>query len=80
VLRGFVRAEPASLIALGRHWLYRSDHFAALGKTMAPGRRPTFVDAVADGVTNWDTASSVLCLLPRERRWAEVRRAVGSAS
>ncbi|MBZ3901932.1 hypothetical protein [Streptomyces griseiscabiei] len=75
VLRRLVRAEPASLTALGRHWLNRGAHFAALVKAMAPGRRPAFVDTVAEGGTHWSPALSVLELLPRERRWAEVRRA-----
>ncbi|MER6155181.1 hypothetical protein ABT147_06505 [Streptomyces sp. NPDC001868] len=75
VLHRLVRAEPASLTALGRHWLYRDGHFTALVKALAPGLRPAFVDAVADGGTRWNTALSVLGLLPRERRWAEVRRA-----
>ncbi|MGW0873351.1 hypothetical protein ACWD3Z_23045 [Streptomyces sp. NPDC002740] len=76
VLHRLVRAEPASLTALGRHWLNRGAHFTALVKALAPGRRPAFVDAVADGGTRSDPALSVLGLLPRERRRAEVRRAV----
>ncbi|SOD89828.1 hypothetical protein [Streptomyces sp. Ag109_G2-15] len=80
VLRRLVRAEPASLPALGRHWLHRDDHFAALLKAMAPGRRPAFLDAVtADGVRR-EPALAVLDLLPRERRWAEVRRAAAEAT
>ncbi|MFJ1808269.1 MULTISPECIES: hypothetical protein [unclassified Streptomyces] len=75
VLHRLVRAEPTSLTALGRHWLNRGGHFTALVKALAPGRRPAFVDAVADGGTRSDPALSVLGLLPRERRWAEVRRA-----
>ncbi|MFD9389506.1 hypothetical protein ACFWBB_01815 [Streptomyces sp. NPDC060000] len=74
-LHRLVRAEPASLTALGRHWLNRGGHFTALVKAIAPGRRPAFVDAVAGGGTRSDPALSVLGLLPRERRWAEVRRA-----
>ncbi|MER6420021.1 hypothetical protein [Streptomyces sp. NPDC001137] len=74
VLRRLVRAEPPSLPLLGRHWMQRHGHFAGLLKAMAPGRRAAFLDATADG-TNWDPALSVLGLLPRERRWAEVRRA-----
>ncbi|MDX3714517.1 hypothetical protein PV733_37445 [Streptomyces europaeiscabiei] len=75
VLHRLVRAEPASLTALGRHWLNREVHLAALVKAVPPGKRPAFVDAVADGGTQWNLALSVLGLLPRERRWAEVRRA-----
>ncbi|MFD9434480.1 hypothetical protein [Streptomyces sp. NPDC060002] len=79
VLHRLVRAEPASLTALGRHWLTRGGHFTALVKALAPGRRPAFVDAVADGGTRLDPALSVLGLLPRERRWAEVRRATAES-
>ncbi|MFD9322485.1 hypothetical protein ACFWDQ_33375 [Streptomyces sp. NPDC060053] len=75
VLHRLARAEPAALTALGRHWLTRGGHFAALVKAIAPGRRPAFVDAVAAGGIGRDPAQSVLDLLPRERRWAEVRRA-----
>ncbi|MDR6979068.1 hypothetical protein J2X68_005802 [Streptomyces sp. 3330] len=75
VLRRLVRAEAASLTALGRHWLNRSGHFTALVKALAPGRRSAFVDTVADTGAHRDLALSVLDLLPRERRWAEVRRA-----
>ncbi|SFN05180.1 hypothetical protein SAMN04487980_101084 [Streptomyces sp. cf124] len=72
-LRALVQAEPASLIALGRHWLNRGPRFAALVRAMAPGRRPAFVDAVGGGA-----ADAVLGLLPRERRWAEVRRSAAA--
>ncbi|MFD8543166.1 hypothetical protein [Streptomyces sp. NPDC059649] len=77
VLRRLVRAEPASLPALGRHWLGRGAHFTALVKAMAPGRRPAFLDAVTAAGTPGEPALAVLDLLPRERRWAEVRRAAG---
>lgn len=77
VLRALLRAEPASLTALGRHWLNRGPHFTALVAAMAPGRRPAFVDAVGGG-TGADPAPTVLDLLPRERRWAEVRRAAAA--
>ncbi|MFF9774038.1 hypothetical protein ACF1HJ_10240 [Streptomyces sp. NPDC013978] len=73
-LRALLRAEPASLVTLGRHWLQRVPLFARLVGAMAPGRRPAFVDAVGG-----DAAEAVLELLPRERRWAEVRRAVAAA-
>lgn len=75
VLRRLARAEPPSLPLLGRHWLHRGRHFAALLKAMAPGRRAAFLDAVTTGATGWDPALAVLDLLPRERRWAAVRRA-----
>ncbi|MFD9223695.1 hypothetical protein ACFWDI_27695 [Streptomyces sp. NPDC060064] len=75
VLRRLVRAAPASLPTLGRHWLHRGGHFAALLRAMAPGERPAFLDAVTAGGTRGEPALGVLDLLPRERRWAEVRRA-----
>ncbi|MDX3801594.1 hypothetical protein [Streptomyces sp. AK04-3B] len=76
VLHRLVRAaSPSSLVALGRHWLVHGGHFTALVKAIAPGRRAALVDAVADRATGRDPALSVLGLLPRERRWAEVRRA-----
>ncbi|MEH0449282.1 hypothetical protein QA811_38085 [Streptomyces sp. B21-102] len=79
VLHRLVRAaSPSSLAALGRHWLVRGDHFTALVKAIAPGRRAALVDAVADRATGRDPALSVLRLLPRERRWAEVRRAAAA--
>ncbi|MGW2230404.1 hypothetical protein [Streptomyces formicae] len=74
VLRRLVRAEPASLPALGRHWAPRDDQFTALVKAMAPSRRPAFIDAVIAEGARSDPAFRVLGLLPRERRWAEVRR------
>ncbi|ANP50787.1 hypothetical protein J2Z21_004567 [Streptomyces griseochromogenes] len=75
VLRRLVQAAPPSLPELGRHWLRRTGHFAALLRAMAPGRRPAFLDTVSDGSTPGEPALAVLDLLPRERRWAEVRRA-----
>ncbi|MDX3310527.1 hypothetical protein P1S61_15795 [Streptomyces sp. ME08-AFT2] len=76
VLHRLVRsAAPSSLTALGRHWLARDGHFSALVKAIAPGRRAALVDAVAGQAPGRDPALSVLGLLPRERRWAEVRRA-----
>ncbi|MGW1561357.1 hypothetical protein ACWCQ1_33220 [Streptomyces sp. NPDC002144] len=75
VLRRLVRAEPPSLPRLGRHWIQRRDHLAGLLRAMAPGRRTAFLDAVTADGTAWDPALSVFGLLPRERRWAEVRRA-----
>ncbi|MGW1274919.1 hypothetical protein ACWD5A_40785, partial [Streptomyces sp. NPDC002491] len=76
VLHRLVRAAaPSSLAALGRHWLIRGSHFPALVKAIAPGRRPAFIDAVAAEPGGVDPALSVLGLLPRERRLAEVRRA-----
>ncbi|MBK3633494.1 hypothetical protein JHN52_11140 [Streptomyces sp. MBT97] len=75
VLHRLVRADSASLVVLGRHWLNRGAHFGALVKALAPGLRPAFVDAVADLGTRGNPALSVLGLLPRDRRWSEVRRA-----
>ncbi|WKX69220.1 hypothetical protein [Streptomyces sp. XD-27] len=78
VLRRLVRAAPASLPALGHHWLRRGDHFAALLKAMAPRLRPAFLDAVTAGGARGEQALGVLDLLPRTRRWAEVRRAAAA--
>ncbi|MFE0178439.1 hypothetical protein ACFWZ2_39635 [Streptomyces sp. NPDC059002] len=80
VLRRLVAAAPASLTALGRHWLRRDAHFHALMKAMAPGLRPAFLDAVTADGTRSEPALQVLDLLPRERRWAEVRRAAAEFS
>ncbi|MEV7418965.1 hypothetical protein [Streptomyces sp. NPDC089919] len=74
VLRRLTAADPRSLAALGRHWLPHQEHFTALVRALPPGRRPGFVDAVAAGAPGADPARAVLDLLPRERRWAEVRR------
>jgi hypothetical protein len=78
VLRRLVRAEPRSLPLLGRRWLRRGRHFSALLKAMAPGRRAAFFDLVTEGGTYREPALAVLDLLPRERRWAEVRRAAAA--
>ncbi|MEU0057605.1 hypothetical protein [Streptomyces sp. NPDC006334] len=75
VLRRLARADLASLTAMGRHWVHRGGHFTALVKAVAPGLRPALVDAVTAQGTRGNPALSVLDLLPRERRWAEVRRA-----
>ncbi|BBC38333.1 hypothetical protein SGFS_096270 [Streptomyces graminofaciens] len=75
VLRRLVQASPASLPTLGTHWLRRGGRFDSLVKAMAPGRRPAFVDAVISSSAWGSPALAVLDLLPRERRWAEVRRA-----
>ncbi|MFD7612944.1 hypothetical protein [Streptomyces sp. NPDC059828] len=74
MLRKLVHADPPSLAALGRHWLRRQQPFVGLVKAMAPARRGAFIDAVAAGreLTS-DQICSVLHLLPRERRWAQLR-------
>ncbi|MFD7446446.1 hypothetical protein [Streptomyces sp. NPDC059909] len=73
VLRRLVRADPPSLPVLGRHWFRRTGHFAALLKAMPPSRRNAFFDAATAGI-ELETHLPDLDLLPRERRWAEVRR------
>ncbi|MFJ3639246.1 hypothetical protein ACIPRD_05760 [Streptomyces sp. NPDC090108] len=78
VLRALVRAAPESLPRLGRYWLNRGAPFAALLKAMPPGRRPAFLDAVLVPGDREQWALHHLGLLPRERRWAEVRRAAAS--
>lgn len=80
VLRRLVRADPESLPVLGRHWLYRDRHFGALLNAMAPARRPVFLDLVVTGRAAGDPALAVLDLLPRERRWAVVRREMAEST
>ncbi|MFI1467224.1 hypothetical protein [Streptomyces wuyuanensis] len=80
VLSRLVKAEPVSLPLLGRHWLRRDRHFAALLKAMAPARRPAFLDAVTTAGGRQEHALAVLELLPRERRWEEVRRAAAAST
>ncbi|WP_455359760.1 hypothetical protein [Streptomyces sp. SYSU K21746] len=75
VLRRLVRADPPSLPALGRYWLNRPQHFAALLKALPPSRRSDFLDAATAGTeARGEQVHPVLALLPRERRWAEVHR------
>ncbi|SFF09019.1 hypothetical protein SAMN05216251_10885 [Actinacidiphila alni] len=75
VLRALVRADRPSLVDLGRHALARPAHLAALLKAMPPSRRAGFLDAARAGADpRGDVVLAVLPLLPRERRWAEVRR------
>ncbi|MFG2983564.1 hypothetical protein ACGFYQ_20340 [Streptomyces sp. NPDC048258] len=76
VLRRIVRADPASLPALGRRWAERPNHLAALLKALPPGRRAAFHDAATQGGADRGEAlpAAVLAVLPRERRIAEARR------
>ncbi|MEU9575973.1 hypothetical protein [Streptomyces chilikensis] len=75
VLRALVRARPASLTALARHWAWRTADLRALLKAMPPAARPAFLDAALGGDGRWDEVRpGVLDLLPRERRRAEARR------
>lgn len=80
VLRRLVRADPPSLSVLGRHWLHRDGHFVALLKALPPGRRAGFLDEVTRCGTQGEPALDVLPLLPRERRWAEVRRSMARST
>ncbi|SDK27708.1 hypothetical protein [Streptomyces indicus] len=75
LLRKLVRADPPSLTELGRRWLLRPDHLAALLKAMPPGRRGAFLDACRATVSLGEqpTPEAVLDLLPRERQRAEAR-------
>ncbi|MGW7363617.1 hypothetical protein ACWGI8_09355 [Streptomyces sp. NPDC054841] len=73
VLRRLVRADPPSLPELGRQWFRHTGHFAALLKAMPPSRRSDFYDAATGGI-ELESHLPDLDLLPRERRWAEVRR------
>ncbi|MFF3687376.1 hypothetical protein [Streptomyces sp. NPDC002187] len=72
VLRKLVQADPPSLPVLGRHWRNRQ-HLTGLLKAMPPSRRGDFFDTAMDGMADHHPADDVLKLLPRERRWAEVR-------
>ncbi|MEV4557666.1 hypothetical protein AB0K51_11790 [Kitasatospora sp. NPDC049285] len=75
-LRLLARAEPAALPALGRRWLAEPHRLAALLRALPPSRRSAFLD-LARGelpLTEAQLTDQVLKLLPRERRWAEVRR------
>ncbi|MEU7279274.1 hypothetical protein AB0A69_10925 [Streptomyces sp. NPDC045431] len=74
VLRRIARADPPSLPALARHWVRRTEQFAALLKAVAPGRRDDLLDTAMEGTDGRATiADAVLAVLPRERRWAEAR-------
>ncbi|WP_415949030.1 hypothetical protein [Streptomyces sp. KLOTTS4A1] len=75
VLRRLVQADPPSLPLLGRHWLKRPGHLAALLRAMPPSRRSAFLDGCTDEPTSRDEPlpDAVLDVLPRERQWAEAR-------
>ncbi|MFF4318881.1 hypothetical protein [Streptomyces sp. NPDC001568] len=74
VMRRLARAAPASLTALGRHWGHRDRHYAALLKALPPGRRQAFhAETSPEAPGTWPQVD-VLALLPREQRWASVRR------
>ncbi|MBC2876537.1 MULTISPECIES: hypothetical protein [Streptomyces] len=71
--RALVRADPPSLPLLGRHWLRSAPHLTALVKAVPPGRRAAFLDEVTAADEPGRAPLGDLALLPRERRWAEVR-------
>ncbi|MFJ6949267.1 hypothetical protein ACISU4_32330 [Streptomyces wuyuanensis] len=79
VLSRLVKAEPVSLPLLGRHWLRRDRHFAALLKAMAPAGRPAFLDAVTAAGARREPALAVLELLPGGRHGQQARPAGGMA-
>ncbi|MCX4631653.1 hypothetical protein [Streptomyces sp. NBC_01443] len=76
VLRRLVRADPPSLLALGRRWAGRPAYLAALVKALPPGRREAFHDAATAHTPAPDglVPDPVLAVLPRGRRQAEARR------
>ncbi|MFD9127320.1 hypothetical protein [Kitasatospora sp. NPDC059571] len=77
VLRRLVRADPASLAALGRHWVAAPRCFAALLRAVPPGRRDAFLDRVYAGAQlRAADAALLLPLFPHARRHAEARRRV----
>ncbi|MFD6877706.1 MULTISPECIES: hypothetical protein [unclassified Streptomyces] len=75
VTHRLVRAAPVSLPALGRHWGHRDRHYTALLKALPPGSRQAFHAEVTAGAPGTWPHVDVLALLPREQRWAAVRRA-----
>ncbi|MFF1497815.1 hypothetical protein [Streptomyces sp. NPDC058304] len=76
VLRRLVRADPPSLLALGRRWAGRPAYLAALVQALPPGRREAFHDAATAHTPAPDglVPDPVLAVLPRGRRQAEARR------
>ncbi|OKJ08364.1 hypothetical protein [Kitasatospora sp. CB01950] len=75
-LARIARADPPSLAALGRRWLPHPRRITALLRALPPSRRAAFLDAAAGELplTADRLTVPMLYLLPRERRWAEVRR------
>lgn len=76
VLRRLAQADPPSLPLLGRHWLRRPEHLAALFKALPPARREAFYDGLTQGLQPAVWGLSLLPLLPPARRYAEARLAV----
>ncbi|MFF6772054.1 hypothetical protein ACFY8W_00630 [Streptomyces sp. NPDC012637] len=78
VIRQLVAADPPSLPALAARWFQRGA-FGTLLRSMPPGRRSGFVDAVgavADQRWNIGAREEVLGLLPAAERHARARTAV----
>ncbi|MGW6710449.1 hypothetical protein ACWGDE_36925, partial [Streptomyces sp. NPDC054956] len=80
-LRRLVRADPPSLPLLGRHWMRRPEHAAALFEALPPARREAFYEDLAQGLAPsagplWAGLHTLLPLLPPPRRYAEARLAV----
>ncbi|MEU5129766.1 hypothetical protein [Streptomyces mobaraensis] len=74
--RALVRADPPSLPQLGRHWTRSTPHLTALVKAVPPSRRGAFLAEVTAADEPGRVPFGDLDLLPRERRWAEVRRSL----
>lgn len=77
VLRQLAAADPPSLPALAARWFHR-DAFRDLLRSMAPARRPAFVDAVlarhpGDG---GHARAGILALLPAAERHARARATI----
>ncbi|MGW7434136.1 hypothetical protein ACWGIN_31975 [Streptomyces sp. NPDC054861] len=79
-VRALVRAEPPSLGRFARAWLRHPPHLAALLKAMPLGRRAAFLDSLNGRQPSTGyVPDDLLDVLPRERRWAEVRRWLAEA-
>ncbi|MGW4690199.1 hypothetical protein ACWEPM_35685 [Streptomyces sp. NPDC004244] len=78
VLRQLAAADPPSLPGLGARWFHRGA-FRVLLRSVPPGRRPGFVDAVVaagDARRNVRAHDGVLALLPAGERHARARAGV----
>ncbi|MCX4985109.1 hypothetical protein [Streptomyces sp. NBC_00572] len=78
VMRQLVAADPPSLPTLGARWFHR-EAFGVLLRSMPPGRRARFVDAVVaagDPRGNVRAHAGVIAPLPPSERHARARAAI----